>query len=769
MLAIAAPSLPQLILPRSQPLSDYKDAGIAVHANYYLQSIMDNETTGEPLLAALGGYPFSMRKPIEEDLRSWKANGITPTFIFDGMGTAGSEEMAMRESQLAKEKMDGAWKPYYENQPTEAVQKFGKTGAVKARHLTRFFQQILLDLDIAFEVAPYSACAQLAYMDSEDMDSSMGIMGPPELLMYNINESIITKIDTEKRLIYGLVKSQILRKLNVNEDTFIDAFLMTGTSSLPPFPALMDTSVVTKQPYTILDAINMLRTAGKSIASLCDSALADSLKRQEPEWQDKYQKCRMAIKHAIYQSTDGLVEVTDIEGLTEDHHEYLGLQLGPELYHYQNKAVISPRVLNWLGSLKVFVEPPLEGGDSAEYRKLVTKSLLPIQEQAVSLYATKLHRAFQHKNVEMKTWFNPKATIVLKHKNTDYNNLTNPTKQADSWRVEEKTMSKAQNCGEIGTIGFALKSLQNEDFAAQTVIKETPPPHNNLKSTNEVKANAIWRFLHLRGYVNDEHKLTEWGTALLTTIKALPSTSAVQQEEAAVLAFELMRHGVLNAENEHTEWIGGPNMGTPEQNKLCLLISRTACLLPLQHQRIGFTGPLSRNLLAYHALVHAVREANRDLVESVVATMFVGGHAERRERKDWKTLGFSYVYPPSGRAPIPTEPYHDMAPFPDPTLTVLPSLPFLGDQSLALAIAVKHFLDEGHTTRSGDDVTEELKKKYADWPIKYAESCVADMDRAFSFFDALRAGVAKAPASDVKDQKMWNDAGVYLKERRLSP
>ena len=732
--------------------------------------------TGEPLLAALGGYPFSMRKPIEEDLRSWMANGITPTFIFDGMGTAGVQEMEMRESQAASQRMDEAWRPYYNNDPTEAVQKFGKTAAVKARHLVRFFQQILLDLDIAFEVAPYSACAQLAYMDSEDMDSALGIMGPPELLVYNINDAIITKIDTEKGLVYGMVKSQILRKLNAHEDTFIDAFLMTGTSSLPPFPPLAETTVIKQQPYNLLDALNTLRTAGKSIAGLCESALADSMRIQEPQWHDKYQKCRMAIKHAIYQSVDGLVEVTKIEELTEDHHEYLGLQLGPELYHYQNKGVISPRVLNWLGSLKIYVEPPLEGGDSAEYRKLVTKSLLPIQEQAVSLYATKLHRAFQHKNVEMNNWFDPKKTIVLKHKNTDFTDIPNPTKQADSWRVEEKVMSKAQTCGEIGTIGFALKSLQNEDFAAQTVMKEVAPPnfppHNTIRSLSEVKANAIWRFLHLRGYINDEHKLTQWGTALLTTIKTLPPIAAVAQEEAAVLAFELLRHGVLNAENEHTEWIGGPNMGTPEQNKLCLLISRTACLLPLQHKRIGFTGPLSRNLLAYHSLVHAVREADRDLVESVVATMFIGGHAERRERKDWKTLGFSYVLQLSGMASGSKSPHHEIIArtvLDDPVLTSLPSLPFLGDQSLALAIAVKHFLDEGHTVRSGEDITEELKKKYADWPIKYADSCVEDMDKAFSFFNALREGVAKAPSSDVKDQEMWDKAAVYLKERRLSP
>lgn len=610
-----------------------------MHANYYLQSIID--AGGEPLLAALGGYPFSMRGPIEDDLRAWMAHGITPTFYFDGMGTAGSEEMAMREAQTAMGRMEEAWKPYYDNRPAEAVQAFGRSGAVKARHLTRFFQQILLDLGIKFEVAPYSACAQLAYIDQEDLDYAMGIMGPQELLAYNINDSIITKIDVEKGLIYGLVKSQILRKLNINEETFVDAFLMTGTSNLPPFPALNDTEVVTKQPYTILDAVNMYRTAGKSINALCDSPLADSLRGQEPQWKDKYQKARMAIKHAIIQTIDGEIEVTNIDELTHDHHEYLGLQLGPELYHYQNKAVISPRVLNWLVNLKIYVEPPLEGGDSPEYKNLVTKTLLPIQEQAVNLYASKMHRAFQYKNVELQAWFDKKTT-VLKHKTADFAGLANPTQQADSWRVEETSMKKVQNCGEFGTIGFALKSLENEDFVKETIFKGVPEPAN-LKSTQEVKANAIWRFFHLRGYINDSHKLTEWGQALLTTVKALPANAAAQQEEAAVLAFELFRHGVLNADHEHTEWIGGPNMGTPEQNKLCLLISRTACLLPLKHQRIGFTGPLSRNLLAYHSLVHAVRQADRDLIESVVATMFVGAAAQRKGRKDWETLGFEYV------------------------------------------------------------------------------------------------------------------------------
>lgn len=63
---------------------------------------------------------------------------------------------------------------------------------------------------------------------------------------------------------------------------------------------------------------------------------------------------------------------------------------------------------------------------------------------------------------------------------------------------------------------------------------------------------------------------------------------------------------------------------------------------------------------------------------------------------------------------------------------------------------------------------ETLKVKYSDWPIKYAENCVEDMDRALSFFDALSKGVEKAPSKD-EEKGLWQKAENYVAERRLSP
>lgn len=59
---------------------------------------------------------------------------MTPRFYFDGQATVGFEELAMREAKVSMDKSNAAWQPYYQNQPTEAVIAFGKTGTKAARY-----------------------------------------------------------------------------------------------------------------------------------------------------------------------------------------------------------------------------------------------------------------------------------------------------------------------------------------------------------------------------------------------------------------------------------------------------------------------------------------------------------------------------------------------------------------------------------------------------------------------------------------------------------
>lgn len=80
--------------------------------------------------------------------------------------------------------------------------------------------------------------------------------------------------------------------------------------------------------------------------------------------------------------------------------------------------------------------------------------------------------------------------------------------------------------------------------------------HQLLQSRGEICANAVWRFLQLRGYVDRQHQLTAWGKVLDSVLSI--AGSQPQQEKAALLAVELMRLGLLNADTMFFAYSGAP-------------------------------------------------------------------------------------------------------------------------------------------------------------------------------------------------------------------
>lgn len=459
-------------------------------------------------------------------------------------------------------------------------------------------------------------------------------MGSQELLLYPIYDSVIRSINWETKQFTVGSKNALVKELNVTPTVFIDALLMTGTSFLPTFPPLKEPSITTAQPYTIQDAVNMLRTTEKSVASVCTS-FNDILQKQDPDWLDKYQKARMAVNHFLYMDTDtNAIKVANDDNLTGDNPEYLGLRLPEEIYHYLGRGLTSGRLLSWITHKKITILPTLDGVRSEEYKKLITSQLVPTYETALGLVIPRLHRGIQFMEIELKVWFDD----GFSHKITNHRNLKpNPGDQASTWDVSEEVLKGQQlPSRRAGSIGFELLALKDPKFAKATVSKAKPTSwrQKSINSAEMITSVATWRFLHHRGYVNDSHELTAWGKALAlamteleVTVKENPDVPGL--DEALLLAFDLIRYDLLNAKNPHAELFGLPMTGTEADRDSLLLISRCAVLLKLRHEENGYTGPLSKNLLAFFSQVAAVREANRDLVEATIISMFIWAQCER--------------------------------------------------------------------------------------------------------------------------------------------
>ncbi|RNJ54986.1 hypothetical protein D7B24_009087 [Verticillium nonalfalfae] len=668
-------------------VSDLEDCAIAVDATYYLQLCLDTPPSREPLLSALGGLT-GLDYHIRQDLEQWNAHKITPFFIFDGQTLHGQDEVAALRGKAANKKTDEAWNLYAKGEAEQAVTAFGaNSGAFRVQTLYPMLQSILQENKLHFLVAPYNASAQIAYLDMIDSDQCAGVMGSQELLLYPINDGVIRSFDWENKKVKAIFKKSLIRSLNVSDTTFTDALLMTGTSFLSTYPPLQDTS-----------------------------------------------RAKMAVLHFVYIAESGEVKVNDYEHLTNDNLQYMGLQLPAELYHYLNVGLIGGRVLSGITHLQIFITPTLDGTVSEEYKKLVTNQLVPIREQTLALLMPRLNRWISRQDVSLKVWYDDKLSQKLNHAGVQ----PNPIGRAATWDIKESSFKKSEvTDAKPGSISFEVLSLLFPDFAKETFPKEKRI--KGINSADEITSLAIWRFLQLRGYVDNAHGLTGWGNALAVAIMSLKTWTSqsrpggLEGYEAVLMAFELIRLGVLHAHTGYGEANGNSQNGADAEEGSSLLIGRCASLLKLRHEANGYTGPLSKPLLYFRSLSTTVREADRDLIEAIVASMFL--HAQsKRDRDDY--------------------------------LSLKQRLPFLHSPDVALGIAVKTFLTEVSTS----DTPEVRQARLSAFPANFVPNAInfaEDLEMSLAFFDAIGAGVETLSTElSADDKASWRAARDYRDARR---
>jgi len=142
-----------------------------------------------------------------------------------------------------------------------------------------------------------------------------------------------------------------------------------------------------------------------------------------------------------------------------------------------------------------------------------------------------------------------------------------------------------------------------------------------------------------------------------------------------------------------------------------LLVMRVLSILPLNFKPEPWSGPLSRELLAFNSFVRSLSRALRTLIECTALNMFLQHHA-RRERDD--------------------------------LLDISLSLPFQTDVNTGYGILIKVYLD-GLVHLYGGQVVDEN-----------AEGVRQSKDEALDFCDETFSGV-KDPKSEVhRGFRFWD-------------
>ncbi|KAL8938566.1 MAG: hypothetical protein Q9211_003155 [Gyalolechia sp. 1 TL-2023] len=731
------------------PISALNNSVIGIDATYYLEG-----AAKEPLLSAMGGFPLGLEPIFIRELHDLQSVGLRLHFVFNGLDD-GVNDDPFGPSLAAAKANAAAFETYDSNSAAQAKELFGTSGSPPPAALLGFLKRLLHKLRIPFTVAPFNALAQLAYFEKHPSQFIDAIYGPSELFFYGVD-----KLITKFKLAYrphedprkGVVKQSshfipeqsefewIDRRTCLEElgripsDLFADALLLAGSRTLGPFPAIKNF----EKGYTIREVTNLLASYGRSVVNLCNHYPDD---KQIPRsvylnYLDQYKRVLTGIRHHIVITMEGDIEALDKVNAPHDLHDCVGQRLPEELNMYLSRGLIQPRVLNWLASGRILMLAPYDGGDSQVYQNLVRVQLDPLRKQAIALLADSTHRYWQKKEMTTKYWFDPRQEANFNVKDL----LPSPKDSLASWNVRgsvlsgrQQMLSKNTPTMPPGSLCFAVRSLQDADFAASTVTSRSKDGRELLGTREEICANAVWRFLQLRGYVDQQHQLTSWGKVLNSMLSVMGYR--LERERAALLAVELLRFDLLKADTMFASYSGAPFRSTDIDRRNCMLVSRVACLGRLIHQQKGYSGPLSRHLQAYHSMISAIQASMRDLVEVSMVTMFLEGSVER-EREDWMDIALT--------------------------------LPFFEEDNCGLGVAVLQYLDElcVRPDPTSEATRIEMKGRGPDL-MKYCDFELS-LQHGFELWDAVYCGVkqAKALGEEVRELEMWEEVDQWLSRRR---
>jgi hypothetical protein len=166
----------------------------------------------------------------------------------------------------------------------------------------------------------------------------------------------------------------------------------------------------------------------------------DDPRLKQMHYLERYQKARSIIRnHPIY-TTEGKIEPLNTHQMPEDAIQYLHSRLPDEVLHYLSVGLINPRVLQWRATSTIFDVPPIDGGESPEYRSLVSSKLTPLRTTTMILLSSSLHNWYRKKDLEVKAWFSPPGADPQIITMTDASDLLNVV---GSWHVKEATFREA--------------------------------------------------------------------------------------------------------------------------------------------------------------------------------------------------------------------------------------------------------------------------------------------------------------------------------------
>ncbi|KAJ7780095.1 temperature dependent protein affecting M2 dsRNA replication-domain-containing protein [Mycena maculata] len=539
--------------------------------------------------------------------------------------------------------------------------------------------------NVEFMVAPYSAWAQLIYLSRHPKQYIHAIYGPTDTLLYPGVDKLITSLDLGNANINAtsltpttttsgptptftyISKRALLQELTVSDDQFLDVGILVGCALSAPFPPTMHEAAV----KATVDMVKYYKSGFAAVTAFAEHPAVKSV-----GYAEQYARVRSMVRYSLILSAEGVVlplpialpsganpgtntnnsnataagggmgsGVPTAADVPTDLHEVFTHRLPDEVFFYLSRGLLGPQALVWLTGGQIAEGPPLDNGETTEYKRFVKEVVTDGQTgpraTALALLSSVAHPFWANRKIAGFFWFEqpgPHAQKAVQHNAPQTVQLA---ERVAGWNVSYAVVEEELRRQNSSTIDFALclGATSSERLAARTKGKASGAP---LEKKDEVVANVIWRFLELRGFLLNTHTHSPLARAMYAAIKGAKVNDKFQ--DPLYLFLELVRAGVMHGHLwSGRAFSGGPSFGTDEEKACMLLVMRVLSIVPLNFKPVPWSAPLSRELLVFNSFVRSLTRALRTLLEVASLNMLLRNDA-RRARDDLLDIALSLPF-----------------------------------------------------------------------------------------------------------------------------
>lgn len=258
------------------------------------------------------------------------------------------------------------------------------------------------------------------------------IFGPTDTLLYPGVERIITQLDLSSAnpSFVAVTKRSILSDLGLTEDQFLDVGILLGFDHSQSFPPTLHDQAL----KATVDMVKYYKSGHAAVSAFAEQPQVKSI-----QYTDHYARTRSMIKYSLILSSDGTVVPLPLASpntpnhghpnhhphhptagdIPVDLHEIFTHRLPDEIYFYLSRGLMGPQALVWLTSGQIIENPPLDNGETTEYRRFIKEVITEHQTgpraTSLALVSTVAHNFWHKRTVTAHFWFeqgNPQKHIM---------------------------------------------------------------------------------------------------------------------------------------------------------------------------------------------------------------------------------------------------------------------------------------------------------------------------------------------------------------------